>query len=173
MKNSRPDYFFVGGGVFCVWGGMFMLVCLLGQEARARLLSPKQQHPPPKRTTAQQQNTTTPTWEVEEHEAQRVGVQRVHLRAQQERAAAQRADERVEQVEHLLRRPPVLGHAQLYAHELDLLVVVLLCFVVVFCLWVLFGGVRGGREKCARTRAVGRGGGVLLPTPPLPARRRR
>lgn len=58
------------------------------------------------------------TRQVKQHEPQRVGVQRADLRPRDEARAAQAAHERVQQVEHLLRRPAVLGHAQLDAQQL-------------------------------------------------------
>lgn len=48
------------------------------------------------------------------------GVQVLHLLPERKHARAHAAHNEVEQVEHLLRGPPVLRHAQLDADDLDL-----------------------------------------------------
>lgn len=61
-----------------------------------------------------------PTWQVQQQQLQHAHVQALQLPPEHEDACPDGAHQRIEQVEHLLRGPAVLGHAQVDAQQLDL-----------------------------------------------------
>lgn len=61
-----------------------------------------------------------PTWQVQQRGLEERVRQVLHLAAEGKHGAAQPADQEVEQVEHLLRGPSKLWHAQLDADDLHL-----------------------------------------------------
>lgn len=62
----------------------------------------------------------TPTWQVEQGGLCDEERQLLHHVPQRKHRATQAAHQKVEQMEHLLRGPPVFGHPQLDADDLDL-----------------------------------------------------